>query len=348
MIYLSAFGYLSSKGRISYWRIFKDYLRIFRSESGRPPPMVPARKQEIPKWFSGILLQDPVHFFSIDFADEQQNGMNPAVSLLTFPNQLDRVRDGVFKQAETLQKVASHYADAIQNDGIIHVYANGHSRVSVEEMVVRMGALTGFRALLSHALSNFTDVVGPDGLRLCQAIEKVEGLGAVLLEEADLGLHDVLVVISATGQTQAAVDFALETSRRYPDNALVCIASLEQASYAPPKHSCGKTLYHVANEHPHGYFLDNCMPVGDLSTTVEGQTGKYVLCPLSSIGALTLVQSLNELTLRELDRRGYKPVVLQNMHLGGYGANYDEWLADQRQRYAKAMHNPNAIRPKAK
>jgi uncharacterized phosphosugar-binding protein len=274
--------------------------------------------------------------------------MSHEASQLTFPNQLNRVRDGVFKQAETLQKVASHYADAIQNGGIIHVYANGHSRVSVEEMVVRMGALTGFRALLSHALSNFTDVVGPDGLRLCQAIEKVEGLGAILLQEADIGQHDVLMVISATGQTQAAVDFALESSRQYPDNPLVCMASLEQASQAPPKHSCGKTLYHVAKEHPHGYFLDNCMPMGDLSTTIEGQTGTYVLCPLSSIGALTLVQSLNELTLRELDQRGYKPIVLQNMHLGGYGVNYDEWLADQRQRYAKAAHNPNAVIPKIK
>jgi uncharacterized phosphosugar-binding protein len=127
------------------------------------------------------------------------------------------------------------------------------------------------------------------------------------------------------------VDFALEASRRYPNNPLVCIASLEQASQAAPKHSCRKTLWHIAKEHPRGYFLNNCMPMGDLSTTVEGKTGKYVVCPLSSIGSLTLVQSLNELTLRELDRR--------------YGVNYDEWLADQRRRYSKALHNSNAVKP---
>lgn len=34
------------------------------------------------------------------------------------------------------------------------------------------------------------------------------------------------------------------------------------------------------------------------------------------------------------------------MHLGGYGVNYDEWLADQRRRYSKAMHNPNAVKPR--
>jgi len=264
---------------------------------------------------------------------------------LTFPLQLDRIRDGVLAQAETLRKVASHYADAIQNDGLIHVYANGHSRVSVEEMVVRMGALTGFHPLLAHALSNFTDVVGSDSLRMCQAVEKVEGLGAILLDEVEIGAHDVFIAISATGQTQAAVDFALEVSKRYPNHPLICIASREQASQAAPKHSCGKTLWHIAQEHARGYFLDNCMPMGDLSTKIEGQTGSYVVCPLSSVGSLTLVQSLNELTLRELDRRNYKHIVLQNMHLGGYGVNYDEWLADQRRRYSKAMYNPEAVKP---
>lgn len=271
--------------------------------------------------------------------------MNQAMNL-TFPHQLNHIRDGVLAQAETLNKVAGHYADAIQRDGLIHVYANGHSRVTVEEMVVRMGALTGFHPVLAQALANFTDVVGADSLRLNQAIEKVEGLGAVLLSEVDIGPHDVFIVVSATGQTQAAVDFALEVTKRYPDHPLVCIASKEQASTAAPKHSCGQTLWHLAQRQKHGYFLDNCMPSGDLSTTVSGRTGTYVICPLSSIGALTLVHSLNELTLRELDRRGYKHMVLQNMHLGGYGVNYDEWLADQRRRYAKALHRPDAVRPK--
>ncbi|MCC7474375.1 MAG: SIS domain-containing protein, partial [Pirellulales bacterium] len=226
------------------------------------------------------------------------------------------------------------------------VYANGHSRVTVEETVVRMGALTGFHPLLAHALSNFTDVVGADSLRLNQALEKVEGLGAVLLDEVHIGVDDVFVAVSATGQTPAAVDFAREVSRRYPDHPLVCIASLEQASKAPAKHGCGKTLYHIAQEHHRGYFLDNGMPFGDLSIAFEGQTGKYAICPLSSIGALALVQSLNELTLRALDRRGHKPVVLQNMHLEGYGVNYDEWLADQRRRYSRATYNEHRVKPR--
>ena len=267
---------------------------------------------------------------------------------LTFPHQLDRIKASALAQEKLLAEVAELFADTLASGGLVHVYANGHSRVTVEELVIRMGALTGFHPILCHGLANFTDVVGSDGLRMCQAIEQVEGLGARLLDEVCVAAGEPLIVVSATGQTQAAVDIAREWVKRYPDNPLVCIASKEQAATAAPKHSSGQTLWHVAEQARRGIFLDNGMPMGDLSTTVEGLHDTYHVCPLSSIGALTLVHCLNELTIRALDRRGVKHQVLRNMHLGGYGVNYDEWLADQRRRYARALHNPEALVPAAR
>jgi len=262
-----------------------------------------------------------------------------------FPHQLDRIRDGILAQKAILGEVAARFADTIAGGGLVHIYANGHSRIAVEELCVRMGALTGFHPLLSHALANFTDVVGADGLRLNQAIEKVEGLGAKILDEFEFAAGEPLIVVSATGQTQAAVDIALEFNRRYPQNPLVAITSLEQSRDAAPKHSSEKTLYHVVQQAKNGYLIDNCMPSGDVSITVEGREQAYKVCPLSSIGALAVVHSLNELTIRELARRGQKHLVLQNMHVGETHVNYEEWLADQRRRYAKALSNPARLAP---
>jgi len=258
-----------------------------------------------------------------------------------FPEKLAGLKTGLLAQEAALRQVSQIYADALQAGGCVHVYANGHSRLAVEEMCVRMGALTGFHSLLQAGLTSFTDVVGPNGLRLNQALEKVEGLGELFLKEFEVAPGEPLVAISATGQTQAAVDMALAWVRRYPDNPLIAIASKAQATQGEPKHSSGKTLWHVAQEARHGIFLDNGMPMGDVSVSVAGQTGTYQICPLSSLGAITLVQALNELTLRELDRRGIRHPVLQNMHLHDTRSTYDAWLQDQRRRLARTMSTPD-------
>ncbi|PGH38853.1 MAG: hypothetical protein CRN43_12605 [Candidatus Nephrothrix sp. EaCA] len=264
---------------------------------------------------------------------------------LTFPLQLETIQNKVLAQEDLLKKVAGLYADAMEAGGLIHVYANGHSRVAVEEMCVRMGALTGFRAILSAGLTTFTDVVGANGLRLNQFFEKAENSGASLLDEIDFGAQDVMVVVTATGTTAAAVDIALEYIKRYPSQPIVAIASKEQSKAAPAKHSCGMNLWHLAQKAEKGYFIDNGMPVGDLSIEVGAPQYAYKVCPLSSIGALTVVQSLNELTLKTLIERGAEHFVLQNMHLKETEANYDSWLRDQRKRYAKATHNEFALTP---
>lgn len=265
---------------------------------------------------------------------------------LTFPHQLDRVRDAILAQEAKLTQVAGWYASAIASGGSIHVYANGHSRIAVEEMIVRMGALSGFHPLLAPGLATFDGVIGTRGIRVNQYIEKVEGVGAQILDEYDIGQEDVFVILSATGTTPAAVDFALEAQRRYPDHPMVVIACEEQARTAPPKHSSGKNLWHVIDSAAKAVFIDNAMPYGDLSTEIRGRTGSYLVGPLSSIGALTIVQSLNELTVRELDGRGIAHHVLRNMHLENTVDNYDQWLRDQRERYALAIHNPDRVRPR--
>lgn len=259
---------------------------------------------------------------------------------LTFPYGLERIKEAVLAQEKTLQQVAAAFADALEAGGLVHVYANGHSRIAVEEWVVRMGALTGFHPLMPPGLVTFDGVVGNRGIRINQSVERAEGIGELLLGEFDIGPKDVLVAVSATGTTPAAVDTALAFNRRYPEHPLVALASLVQARDAAPKHSSGRTLYHVVQEAKRGFFLDNGMPLGDLSVTVEGATQTYQLCPLSSIGALTLVQSLNELTVRELDRRGVRHPVLRNMHLQNTEDSYEVWVRDQRRRYARALHNP--------
>ena len=64
--------------------------------------------------------------------------MSTLPSLFEFPGKLDHIKSNLRAQEEILRRVAGIYADAIQAGGCVHVYANGHSRLAVEEMCVRM------------------------------------------------------------------------------------------------------------------------------------------------------------------------------------------------------------------
>ena len=264
---------------------------------------------------------------------------------LTFPDGLDHIREAVHAQADRLRRTATIFADAIAAGGVVHVYANGHSRIAVEELCIRMGALTGFHPMLQAGMTTFTDVVGVNGIRVNQAIEKVEGLGAKLLEEFDIAGGEPLLVITATGTTPAAVDIAREWTRRYPDNPLIGLCSRAQSEKAMPKHGSGENLHHVIARARNGILLDNAMPVGDTTVLVEGRMDTYPICPISSVAALCFVQTLNELTLRELDRRGIRHHVLRNMHLNNTTDSYDAWIRDQRARYARTLNNAHALKP---
>ena len=237
------------------------------------------------------------------------------------------------------------FADAIGGGGLVHVYArDGPSRVAVEELCVRMGALTGFHALLQVGLTTFTDVVGANGLRLNQTIEKVEGLGAQLLSEYDFAPGNRSSLSPPPVQPPPRSTSPASGCAVFPES-VDCHLARAQSEKAAPKHSSGENLHHVLARARRGILLDNGMPVGDTSVVVEGGTGTYPVCPVSTIGAVSIVQCLNELTLRELDRRGIAHHVLRNMHLRDTRSTYDEWLRDQRMRYARALHNPPRIRP---
>src|SRR5699024_8434035 len=56
------------------------------------------------------------------------------------------------KEAETMQNVAHNVADAIQQDGIIHLFGCGHSHILTEEVYYRAGGLVPMHPILHEPL----------------------------------------------------------------------------------------------------------------------------------------------------------------------------------------------------
>jgi uncharacterized phosphosugar-binding protein len=73
-------------------------------------------------------------------------------------------------------------ADSIAQGGLVFLFGSGHSRMMVDEMTPRQGCFVGFYPLVELSVSNYTAIVGPNGLRAPLHLEKYEGCAEEILK----------------------------------------------------------------------------------------------------------------------------------------------------------------------
>jgi uncharacterized phosphosugar-binding protein len=232
-------------------------------------------------------------------------------------------------QADNLERAAELYANAIANDGLVHLYGNGHSAIGVNETFPRIGSIVGFHPIIELSLTYYSNVVGANGLRQNQFIEQVEGLAEKILANYEFGPHDVMVCFSSTGINQVVIEMALGAKKR--GMPVVAITSVAHQMATESRHSSGKRLCEIAD-----VTIDNCTPPGDAMIYLEG--ADYPVCPGSSLAAVTIVQTLNALTAEKLIKRGYKPLILPSMHFKGddsVNGVIERYYAETKRRYRK-------------
>lgn len=185
-----------------------------------------------------------------------------------------------------IHQAAQWCTDAIAQGGIVHLFGSGHSALPAREAFVRAGTLTCFRAFA------LDQVVG--------RFERLEGSGRTLLEREDVRPGEVLIVFSQSGinpmpieVTQAAKERGLRT---------VAITSFEHSKASQSRHNGGLHLYEVAD-----LAIDTHVPLGDASMPIPDSPMK--VGPLSTIGAVLIINALIAETTGELLARGITPPV---------------------------------------
>jgi uncharacterized phosphosugar-binding protein len=228
-------------------------------------------------------------------------------------------------QPANILQAAEICADSIAAGGWVHVFGTGHSRMAVEEMFPRIGSLVGFHPIAELSLTHYHSVVGANGLRQALFLEKVEGLGEIVLKSFRFGTQDSFIVVSSTGINPVPVEVALGARAR--GMKVIAITSVEHARSTSSRHSTGKKLFEVAD-----LVLDNCTPVGD--AMVEIESVPYRVGPGSSIGAISIMNALKCQVAEMLVSRGIRPDVLPSPHVVG-----DEAAAQEFERVLQAYHD---------
>lgn len=234
-------------------------------------------------------------------------------------------------QMDTIARAAAICTNSIANEGLVHLFGTGHSRMFLEEMFPRHGSFPGFHPIVELSLTYHNQVVGANGQRQAMFLEHVEGLGKTILRNFVLTEPDSFIVYSNSGVNEVVVEVALEAkSRGLP---VIAVVSLDHCLNSKPYHSSGQRLPDIAD-----VTIDNCTPAGDALVRVAGLNDP--VGPGSTIGAAAVTNALKCLIAEELTQRGKPPIVLTSSYFIGAAASKQQFDAcyDEYRRRVKRVY----------
>jgi uncharacterized phosphosugar-binding protein len=226
---------------------------------------------------------------------------------------LERIRT---TQMEAIGRAADLCTTTIANEGLVHLFGTGHSRMFLEEMFPRHGSFPGFHPIVELSLTYHNQIVGANGQRQAMFLEHVAGLGRTILRNFVLGEPDCFIIYSNSGVNEVVVEVALEAKARHLP--VIAVVSLDHCLNAKPKHSSGQRLPDVAD-----LTIDNGTPAGDALVRVPGLDDP--VGPGSTIGAAAVTNALKCLIAEQLAGLGKPPIVLTSSYFIGSEASQEQF-----------------------
>lgn len=234
-------------------------------------------------------------------------------------------------QLGPIMETAALCADAIDAEGFVHLFGTGHSRIPIEEMFPRYGSFPGFHPIAELSMTFHTQVVGSNGQRQAMFIERVEGLGEVILSNFTFGPKDVMIVFSAGGTTAVPIDVAITARDR--GLPVVAVTAVDHSRSSEPAHSSGTRLLDHAD-----IVIDLGIPQGDSLVEISGADTR--VGPGSTISNVAIVNAIKVATASLLRDRGALPPVISSANaVGADNARrlFDDAYSEHARRLARAL-----------
>lgn len=202
-------------------------------------------------------------------------------------------------QDENITRAATLMADAVANDGCIHLFDTGH--IIDMEILNRAG---GFE--LMRRFKYDLAITGNARVRQERDKEKsMEGLALYALRKGDVMPGDVMVIGSVSGKTSNVVDLAVECKKMGVKT--ITISSHTYSSQLESEHSSKKRLFELGDVN-----IDNCAPWGDAMLDVEGLDSKFI--PASGLAAAYIMWGINADLADALLVKNIKPGILRSVN----------------------------------
>lgn len=229
--------------------------------------------------------------------------------------------DEVFeKEQQNIKEAASIIFESIKDNGVLHVFATGHSHMLAEEMFYRAGGLVAIDPVLRPFLMQH------EGAISSTKFERLTGIAEIVFDGLDVKENDPFIVVSNSGINSVPVEFAQIAKNK--GHKVIVITSVESSKNLKARTVDGKHLYDVGD-----IVIDNHVPHGDgVIETKYGNTGA-----VSSIVCSYIAQSLVIEIIKLFIENNIVPPIYMSANLNG-GDEHNKKIYEEYKKRVKSLY----------
>ncbi|HBV53201.1 MAG TPA: hypothetical protein DEF06_13005 [Clostridiales bacterium] len=206
-------------------------------------------------------------------------------------------------QQEKISAAAEQIAETIKRKNNVFIFGCSHAGILSEEVFYRTGGLAVINPIFFPGFMLNTKPV-----TMTSRLERIQGVGKMILLENHLRKGDVLLIHSVSGRNTVPVEMAIEASK--VGVYVIALTNMEYSSGVASRHPSGKKLYEVSD-----LVLDNCGVAGDAAIRLEGL--EEAIGPTSTAVGTALVNGLMIEVVEKLIEDKIVPPVFLSANLDG-------------------------------
>lgn len=210
-----------------------------------------------------------------------------------------------------INMAAKEISDAIARKSNVFVFGCSHAGILAEEVFYRTGGLAIINPIFFPGF-----MLNTRPITMTSKLERVPGLGSVILDQNRVKEGDVLIIHSVSGRNTVPVEMALKA--REKGIRTICITNLNYSKAVTSRHESGLRLFEVCD-----IVIDNCGDTGDASVKLDGLPEK--IGPTSTAVGAALINAVVITAVENLIADGIIPPVFLSANLNG-GDEHNEMI----------------------
>ena len=211
------------------------------------------------------------------------------------------------EQKDVFAQASDWIRKALETKHSVFIFGCSHAGILAEEVFYRTGGLAVINPIFFPGF-----MLNTRPITMTSQLERVDGLGTILLKENKLKEGDVLILHSVSGRNNVPVEMALEAKKM--GVTTIAITNLAYSNSVTSRHPSGKRLFEACD-----LVIDNMGCVGDAAITLEGLPEK--IGPTSTTVGTALVNALVIETVGGMLKDGVFPPVFMSANLDGGDAH---------------------------